>query len=186
MKRIIWHWTAGAYGDIAIEREHYHFLIVGDRIVPGKRNPEANRSTRDGDYSAHTRALNTGSIGVAIDAMAGARQSPWSPGSYPIKREQVDALVRLSADLSETYGIPVERETMLSHAEVPRTLGVPQRGKWDITWLPGMDQPGHPVNVGDELRRRVREELMNRQAPPPRRGFWSRFLASFRKLRKGI
>lgn len=163
MKRIIWHWTAGAYGANGLERNHYHYIIEPERIVPGTRNPEANLNIKDGDYSAHTRALNTGSIGVAIDAMAGARQFPFDAGYHPITKRQVAMLVELSADLAETYNIPVTRKTMLSHAEVEPTLGVKQRGKWDIAWLPGMKGSGDPVQIGDALRQRVSQELSNRQ-----------------------
>ena len=41
------------------------------------------------------------------------------------------------------------------------TLGIVQRWKWDITWLPGMDQPGDPIAVGNRLREMVRCELLN-------------------------
>ena len=44
------------------------------------------------------------------------------------------------------------RQTILSHAEVQPTLGVKQRGKWDIAWIPGMAGPDDPVKVGDRLR----------------------------------
>lgn len=153
LERIILHWTAGAWGVIDMEREHYHELIDrhGQRI-PGKLRPEANISTADGVYAAHTRALNTGSIGIALDAMAGARQSPFHAGRWPVTHEMIEALADAAADHCETYGIPVSRETVLSHAEVEPTLGVRQRGKWDITWLPGMEKPGDPVDVGDILR----------------------------------
>jgi len=73
------------------------------------------------------------------------------------------ALVALTARLCGQYAIPVQYDTVLSHAEVQRTLKVTQRGKWDITWLPGMTQVGDPVAVGDGLRDRVIEALSSNQ-----------------------
>lgn len=151
--RIVMHWTAGADGVIGLERQHYHLIIDrAGRIHTGTLKPEANVDCRDGRYAAHTRALNTGSIGISLDAMAGAKQSPFDPGKYPITQEQVQALAETVADLCETYQIPIDRTSVLTHAEVEPTLGVKQRSKWDITWLPGMSKPGDPIEVGDKLR----------------------------------
>ena len=165
LHRIILHWTAGAYGDIALERASYHLLILEDgRAVPGDWKPEANATCVTGRYAAHTRALNTGSIGVALDAMAGAVEHPFSVGCYPITRVQLDAMATEVADLCLTYDIPVSRWTVLTHAEVQPTLGIWQRAKWDITWLPGMATPGDPVAVGDRLRAMIRAALPIRRA----------------------
>jgi len=159
VKRIIIHWTAGTHLASSSDLDHYHVLVEGDgKIRQGRRNPEANRSTSDGDYAAHTRALNTGSIGVALCAMHGAREGPFRAGTHAITSEQVEALARVCADLCQTYNIPVTRETVLTHAEVEPTLGVRQRAKWDITWLPGMSEPDDAVVVGDTLRSMVRAQ----------------------------
>lgn len=160
LHRIVMHWTAGAYGVIALEREHYHLLIASDgHVVPGALKPEANADCSDGQYAAHTRALNTGSIGISIDAMAGAVEHPFDHGPDPITEAQVASLAREVADLCTTYDIPVSRYSVLCHAEVQPTLGVWQRNKWDISWLPGMKAPGDPIAVGDDLRARIRAEL---------------------------
>lgn len=157
--RIVLHWTAGAEGVIALERRHYHAIIGQDgKTYLGNHRPEANGVIR-GQYAAHTRGLNTGSIGVALDAMAGAREVPFDAGSNPITGTMVDALCETVADMCETYSIPVTPWTVLTHAEVQGTLGVRQRNKWDITWLPGMDKPGDAVEVGNILRAKITEEL---------------------------
>ncbi len=153
LHRIILHWTAGAEGLIELEQQHYHLIIDrSGRTHTGALKPEANASCHNGRYAAHTRALNTGSIGVALDAMAGAIESPFEPGEYPITQVQVQALAEAVADLCDTYQIPVSPYSVLTHAEVEPTLGVKQRSKWDITWLPDMTKPGDPVDVGDKLR----------------------------------
>jgi len=160
LHRIIMHWTGGAYGDIAMERDAYHALVARDgRVVLGTKPPEANRDVQDGIYAAHTWRLNSGSVGVAVDAMAGAQEAPFDWGAAPITRAQVDGLARCVADLCETYEIPVSRYSTLTHAEVQPTLGVRQRWKWDITVLPGMTRPGDPVSVGDAIRERITDAI---------------------------
>jgi hypothetical protein len=157
MKLIIMHWSAGGHKASALDRKHYHFIVEGDgTVVAGDKPPEANLSTKDDDYAAHTLGANTGAIGVAVAAMAGAVERPFNAGRAPITPAQVDALAELCRDLCKRYNIPVTRETVLSHAEVQPTLGIKQKGKWDIAWLPGMERPGDPVQVGDTLRNMIR------------------------------
>jgi hypothetical protein len=183
VKRIVIHWTAGAHLSTATDREHYHVLIEGDgKVVHGRRAPEANRSTSDGDYAAHTRALNTGSIGVAVCAMRQAREHPFYAGPDPITTAQEKALVRACADLCDTYGIPVTRQTVLTHAEVQPTLGVWQRGKWDITWLPNMDAPGDPIAVGDQLRSAMVRAMGPALPVDPDAEVWASIKASFARF----
>lgn len=160
-RRIIWHWTAGAPGVNPLEADSYHFLIQPDGSVTDGDFPiEANLPPLNaGSYAAHTRNCNTRSIGIAIDAMAGAQERPFDPGKHPITPEAVESLVRLTARLCYEHKIPVSRDTTLSHAEVQPTLGIKQRNKWDIAWLPDMEKPGDPVEVGDRLRKMVRALL---------------------------
>lgn len=153
MKRIIGHWSAGGYRASALDKKHYHFIVeIDGTVVRGDKPVEANNNTADGDYAAHTLGTNTGAIGVAIAAMAGAVERPFNPGTRPITDAQLRAYVDLCARLCRDYAIPVTRQTVLTHAEVQPTLGIKQKGKWDITWLPGMEKPGDPVAVGDQLR----------------------------------
>lgn len=163
MKRLIWHWTAGTHTPSNLDKEHYHFIIDGaGKVHEGKFKPDANARPVKGQYAAHTLNSNTGAIGIAVAAMAGAVERPFDPGRYPITDAQVSALVALSRMLGSQYGIPVTPQTMLSHAEVQPTLGIKQRGKWDIAWLPGMASPADPVWIGDKLRGMI-------ATPPPRK-----------------
>ena len=160
LHRVHLHWTAGAYGDIALERKHYHVLVLENgRAVMGDLAPEANADTTDGRYAAHTRAANQGAIGVAVDAMAGAQYSPFSAGPYPITEAQMDGLASEVANLCDTYDIPVSKYSVLTHAEIEPTLGIKQRNKWDICWIPGMNRPGDPVEVGNAIRQMIRAKL---------------------------
>ncbi len=170
MIRIIWHWTAGSHTANTTDKRHYHFIIEGDgTVVAGNHLPEVNavlhNPNSSSTYAAHTRGLNTGSIGIAVAAMRGAQERPFNAGPSPITEAQVEALVKLTARLCAQYDIQVERDTVLSHAEVQPTLKVAQRNKWDITWLPGMKGVGDAVAVGDELRKAVREEMQVAKHP---------------------
>lgn len=164
MKRIIMHWTAGGHRANATDTRHYHFIIeLGPdgipRVVPGDHPPEANErieNPSDGStYAAHTRSANTGAIGIAVAGMRGAVERPFNPGPSPMTEAQVDLLVNTVADLAKLYGIPVTPTTVLTHAEVQPTLGIAQRNKWDIMWLPGMSATADPIEIGNTLRARI-------------------------------
>jgi N-acetyl-anhydromuramyl-L-alanine amidase AmpD len=158
MKRIIVHWTAGRGKASGLDKAHYHLMIEGDgKLVLGKHSIEDNASTREGDYAAHTRACNTGSIGVALCGMMEARESPFDPGDEPINEVQWGTLIEVLKDLCGRYQIEVERETVLSHAEVQPTLGIKQSGKWDIARLPWDDSIRGALAVGDLMRKQVKE-----------------------------
>lgn len=160
LKRIIIHWTAGGYRASVLDKQHYHFVYQGDgSVVAGDLPPEENISTADHIYGAHTLNLNTGSIGVSFCGMAGAVVTPFSSGPYPLQPAQLAAGYKHIAGLAKKYGIPIERKTVLTHAEVEPTLGIKQRGKWDIRWLPGMTQIGGAVEVGDTIRAAIKASL---------------------------
>jgi len=162
LKRIHWHWTAGSNKVSSLDMKHYHFIIDGDaNVVNGDKMPESNISVSGGNYVAHTRGANTGAIGVSVAGMAGAQEHPFDAGAHPIRKEQIAAMVKLTAELCETYGIPVTRETVLMHSEVQKTLGKKQNGKWDLNWLPGMSKPGDAISIGDDLREMVRSYMAN-------------------------
>ena len=155
MKRIVIHWTAGAHTPSNLDKQHYHKIIDGaGKVHDGKHPISANAGSVKGrkNYAAHTLNLNSDSIGVAVAAMAGAQERPFNAGAHPITPAQVKALAGLCATLAKQYGIPITPETILTHAEVQPVLNVRQRGKWDITWLPGMNAPGDPIAVGNKLR----------------------------------
>lgn len=157
MDRIICHWTAGTYTPNAVDRSHYHLLIDGaPALHRGMFSIKKNEAPIVGVmYAAHTARTNTGSIGVSVCCMGGAVEAPWSPGKWPMKREQWDMLVKVLAILCARYRIPVSMRTVLTHAEVSTTLLRPQKGKWDYTRLPFEPKLiGHKA-IGDRLRSEV-------------------------------
>jgi len=154
--RIIMHWTASAYS-VGGNVNHYHFVIDGDgEVFNGKLKPEDNIKTNDGRYTPHVLNANTGAIGVGMACMRGAVEVPFRWGNYPMREVQVDSMCRLVGKLMNQYGIALDRRTVLTHAEVQPTLGIRQRGKWDITCLPGDTRSRNAITVGDELRQRIK------------------------------
>ena len=154
-ERVIFHWTAGGGEANSDDLNHYHLVIERNgNPVFGFNTIADNDSTRDRRYAAHTRMLNTKSIGVAVAGMAGSQERPFDPGSSPITHGQYEMACRAIAELCERYGIPVTEKTVLNHGEVETVLGVAQRGKWDVMvlpWAPGLSWE----QVGKKFRERV-------------------------------
>lgn len=141
MQRIILHWSEGRRVANSTDREHYHFLIEhpvkgAPAVSRGDHSIQDNLHCGDGDYAAHTKGSNTGSIGVALCGMVGCRETPFHPGQEPFTREQFSLLCEAVAQLCRFYKIPCTPRTVLCHGEVQETLGITQNGKWDPMKLP--------------------------------------------------
>lgn len=155
MKRIVIHWSAGVYTPNSVDKEHYHFCVSGrGKVLSGKYKPEDNENCADGHYAAHTGGGNTGSIGVALCAMAGFK-NPKNVGNYPITRVQFEAACKLCAELAKQYGIKISADTIFTHYEFglknPKTSSA---GKPDISFLPfSPELPSH--KIGDLFRNKI-------------------------------
>ncbi len=137
MKRIVIHWTAGTYYPSEYEKLHYHFLVDKCGVVhSGKFKPEDNEICKPKKYAMHTGGGNTGSIGVAICAMAGFKNKN-CVGNYPILKKQFESTMKLCAELANKYKINVTPQTVFTHYEFglknPKTSSA---GKIDIVFLP--------------------------------------------------
>ena len=117
MKRIIIHWTAGNYYPTDYEKLHYHYLVdkLGN-IHEGKFKPEDNEICKPNRYAEHTGGGNTGSIGVAMCAMAGFK-SRIIVGNFPITKKQFESCMKLCADLCKMYNINITPQTVMTHYE---------------------------------------------------------------------
>ena len=160
IKGIIFHWTAGSKGIIEMERKAYNFLFDNDGNTYDGSSTVAEQAMYDwrkGIGASHTRSMNSGWLGLSLDAMAGAAQAnPVKWGKNPITWTGIDAMLEHAMDICEEYSIPVSKWTTLSHAEVQPTLGVRQKNKWDYVILPGETNAFQdPVKVGDKLRKRM-------------------------------
>lgn len=151
LTRIHWHWTVGHHKAGAADHGHYHWLFEGDGT--------AILDYPEDQYRPHTLNANGGAIGLSCCGMVGAQERPFKPGPEPITTASIIAMVRRTALACHEYDIPVSRWSTLSHAEVQPTLGITQKGKWDIAWLPGLSGPRDPVEVGDLIRDMVRQDM---------------------------
>lgn len=160
MDKIVCHWTAGTHKANDVDKNAYHFIIEGSgNVVRGDHSIADNVNTADGKYAAHTKSLNTGTIGVSFAAMAGSVESPFNPGKFPITESQWARGMEVIAHLAKEYGIPVTDKTILTHAEVQPNLGVKQNFKWDIVRLvfaPGL--VGYKA-VGDKMRADIKARM---------------------------
>jgi len=166
MDRIILHWTAGGHKANAVDRKHYHVIFNDDGAAV-----RGNRSIADNvpplkNYAAHTRGCNSYSIGLSVACMAGAKEGG-TLGTAPMTRTQFEAMCRAAALLCQRYGIPVTPKTVLWHAEVQGTLGIPQAGKWDATVLPFEPKVRGARAVGDYTRDVIRAFMAGEKAAPP-------------------
>ena len=172
MKRIIAHWTAGTWKASTEDRKHYHFIVESDgNVVRGNWPVKNNESIPKGssEYAAHTLNCNTQSIGISMACMAGATESPFHAGNYPMTQQQFEAMCEKIASLCKQYSIEVTPQTVLSHAEVQPTLGIKQRGKWDFTRLPFNPKIVGAKACGDFMRERVQyySKTKSPLSPPP-------------------
>lgn len=160
MLRVIVHWTAGSYTVSSTDKDNYHIIVDGGgKLWRGDYSIKANVSTSDADgYAAHTKNCNSGSIGISAACMAGAVESPFNPGAYPLRQVQWETLAAVAADLCNKYKIKVTPQTVLQHGEVQNILGIAQNGKWDVTKLPW--SPELSTNaVGNAFRSEVTKRL---------------------------
>jgi len=163
VRGVVWHWTAGAYGVIDFEKDHYNFIFDTDgNTYDGNHtiSEQVNYDWRKGIGASHTKSLNTGWLGCSVDAMGDAKGWPMDWGTYPLTWEGIDAMLETTAEICEEYDVPVSKWTILTHAEVQPTLGVKQNNKWDYMVLPGDNSPRDPVHVGDEMRKRMIKKFM--------------------------
>ena len=155
MKKIIIHWTGGAYYPCETDLKAYHFLIdKNGKIHEGFYTPEDNENCSDGKYAKHCGGGNTGAIGVALCAMAGFdlknKKTP-----CPITKEQLNSLYKLLAQTAQKYDIPNDKEHIMTHYEFgrknPKTSSF---GKIDIAYLPPFPDL-KPEQIGDFIRSKI-------------------------------
>lgn len=126
--RVVLHWSAGSRTPSAFDRAHYHCLINGEgQAVKGLVGA--------GYYAPHVRGLNTGSYGLSIAGMRGAREGgPY--GDQPITALQYERAAQAAAEVLAAYDLALTPRTCLSHEEVTHVYGITQRGRWDVSELP--------------------------------------------------
>lgn len=174
--RIIMHHTGGTGIANSVDKRAYHSITQRDgETVKGTHPYSANAlgaKLVPGKYAAHTKGLNTGSIGKAVAAMAGGQWADPKACLHFPTAHQMDSFLKDVAKDAKFFGIDVNPRTVLSHAEVEVTLGIKQNNKWDFDYDPyGLYIGRNPVYVGDMLRERIRGYMLDddiRPIPAPR------------------
>jgi hypothetical protein len=165
IERIYTHWSAHDYGSVF---PAYHFCVAtndaGEIVVVQTRDVRENmRNVYEAPaapYAAHTQGRNSFALGISIMAMQGA--TPQDFGAFPLTDELVDGLCFVGATLARFYGIAIDAEHVMSHAEAALVDGYFGSGgeeRWDIARLRAEARPlvaRDARDVGEALRERMR------------------------------
>lgn len=168
IERIYTHWSAHDYHSVF---PAYHFCITsngdGEILVVNTHDVRENMrdvyQAPDEPYAAHTRGRNSHALGISIMAMEGATPSDF--GRYPLTEPLIDGLCLLGAKLAKYYGVTIDADHVMSHAEAALHdgyFGTAPEERWDIARLRAEDRPLVPDDgrvVGEELRERMRRFL---------------------------
>lgn len=139
--KIYLHWTAGRYDQ---DFGDYHLCIHGDGTIV---------KTRDFDVRpAATWKRNSGSIAITLDCCYNAE--PGNLGDYPPTEVQIETLAMAVAAICTTMGIEINRDNVMTHAEVAAIDGYDIYSgdpdcRWDLLYLHEGDEWG---TGGDIIR----------------------------------
>lgn len=159
------HWSAHDYTSVY---PAYHFCVAtdsdGDVVVVNTHDVRENMrdvyAGQEEPYCQHTRKRNSFAIGISIMSMEGSR--PEDFGKYPLTERLIDALCLVGAKIADFYGIPIDADHIMSHAEAgvrDGYFGILPTERWDIARLAAEPRPVTPqdaLDVGEELRSRMR------------------------------
>lgn len=162
--RIYTHWSAHDYVRVF---PAYHFCIAStpDGILIVNTH-DVRENMRDvsldpqAPYAAHTRRRNSYAVGMSIMAMEGS--TPQDFGAFPMLEDAIDALCRTAARIAKFYGVPLDADHVMSHAEAALHDGYFGTGddqRWDIARLQPKAAALEPIDAlttGEELRSRMR------------------------------
>jgi hypothetical protein len=112
-------------------------------------------------YAAHTRKRNSFALGISVMAMEGARPDDF--GAYPLTDALIDGLCTVGARLCAFYGVNIDADHVMSHAEAALHdgyFGTEPEERWDIARLRPEKRPLEPrdaIDTGEVLRSRMRK-----------------------------
>lgn len=160
--RLYLHWSARAYSEPSAS---YHFVVgyrEGRLFAEQTHDVGENmrQLTPDMDYAAHTRSRNSFAIGVSALSMLNA--TPHDFGPQPLTDELVDALCAMCAFLALRYGIVIDADHVMTHAEaaiIDGYFGLLPEERWDLARLrpaPEAVTPAEAQATGEALRQKIR------------------------------
>jgi hypothetical protein len=165
IERIYTHWSAHDYESVF---PAYHFCVAmkadGEIVVVNTHDVRENMrdvyKAPDEPYAAHTRGRNSFALGISVMAMEKA--TPEDFGSYPLTPALIDGLCLVGARLAERYGVPIDADHVMSHAEAALRdgyFGTAPEERWDIARLAPDQTPlqsQEAIDVGERLRSAMR------------------------------
>ncbi|MDQ2871780.1 MAG: hypothetical protein M3R35_01475 [Candidatus Eremiobacteraeota bacterium] len=168
IERIYTHWSAHDYGSVF---PAYHFCVAidgaGDLVVVNTHDVRENMRNvyeePESPYAQHTRGRNSHALGISIMGMQGARPDDF--GEFPLTEPLIDGLCLVGARLAKFYGVTIDADHVMSHAEAALRdgyFGTEPEQRWDIARLRSDSRPLEPregTQTGDELRGRMRRFL---------------------------
>ena len=172
IKNIYLHWTRGRYGQ---PDDRFHLSV--DRLGQVYVHCKILAAKKD-----HTWLRNEGGLSIAM--CCGADSACWTPcgfnprtvkavyeniqgaapdcakinfGAAPPTCVQIEKMAKVAALVCEELGLPVGRDTVITHAEVAFKDGYgPGSGDanacWDLWFLPDAEQHGKLVPGGELIR----------------------------------
>jgi len=184
INKIYLHWTAGRYDQFFND---YHICIDGDGVAHKMADFETKL--------AHTWQRNSNAVGIALCCCYGAKldkirveKNPvtykskemrcsksefieeyikyrvdW--GYYPPTKEQILSMAHCVADICKQYNLPVNKDTVMTHAEVADMDGYGLHDndpdlRWDLLKLSTTGNvPGGDV-IRDMAKVLIREEVV--------------------------
>jgi len=147
-RKIFLHWSAGDYNT---PYNNYHTTFLGDGT------PVRTTANYGIDKNNHTGGANTGSVGLAIAAMASGQEHNF--GSYPPKESQLQAMALEAGSLAKAWGWSESTidKNVMTHGEWERYAtktgklpGSPQR--WD---LDKVFSPKEKIGAGGDYMRKL-------------------------------
>jgi len=165
IERLYTHWSAHDYESVF---PAYHFCVAatpdGRILVVNTHDVRENMRDigqyPDRPYAAHTRSRNSFALGLSAMAMQGA--TPHDFGEYALTQALVDGLCLVAAQLATVYGVPIDAEHVMSHAEAALRdgyFGTADEQRWDIARLVAEPRPliaQDAIETGECLRERMR------------------------------
>ena len=168
IERLYTHWSAYDYEMVF---PAYHFCIA---VKPGAgivvvNTHDVRENMRDvyelpeRPYAQHTRRRNSYALGISIMGMQGS--TPQDFGAYPLTEALIDGLCLVGGRLAEFYGVPIDADHVMSHAEagvLEGYFGTADNERWDIARLRPSPEPlvaQEAIDVGEELRTRMRRAV---------------------------
>jgi hypothetical protein len=173
IERIYTHWSANDYAHV-FPAYHFCVAVTPDTGIVVVSTHDVRENMRRVDelphrpYAQHTSKRNSFALGLSVMAMLDA--TPHDFGAYPLTQALIDGLCVVGGRLATFYGVPIDADHVMSHAEAALRdgyFGTKDHERWDIARLHPSPRPLEPreaIDVGDELRERMRRAAGRRMA----------------------